>query len=211
LPPKAGAKSGHKDELSKKEHAHYSDEIEGGVLAGVLADDDHFQGLVATLTKTGRDQRRDRAWEQARAYAPYDRPHRARIAELLLVAAQAEWEEPASTIAAQRRTRLINHGGRAVWADAPLEATDAQRVRDRQGRLLEGAFYVARFGAYKCVNCEAPLARDARSGRRHPSHCSPCSAIPGEAGRQGEAMRDAFDAGTDQRRTRRAKRRALAS
>src|SRR5215211_6466535 len=92
LPLKAGAKSGHNDELSKKERAHYRDELEAGVLGDVLASDAHFQ-------------------EQVRAYAPYDGPRRNRIRRHLL-AACASWEDsktmPSSTAAERCRTVLLN-------------------------------------------------------------------------------------------------------
>ena len=213
MPLKAGAKSGHNDELSKKERAHYRDELEAGVLGDVLASDAHFQEQVATLFDLLPPERLARAWEQARAYAPYDGPRRNRIRRHLL-AACASWEDsktmPSSTAAERCRTVLLNLEARAVWAEAPLEDTDARRVRYRQDRLREGALYVALFGAYRCINCGALLAQDSRSGRSHPTHCSPCSAVPWEAGRQREAMWDALDAGTDRRRVRRAKRRAPA-
>jgi hypothetical protein len=204
---KDAAKSGHNDELTRKEHAHYSDELEAGLVGGVLADDDHFLGLVATLAATARHERRSRAWEQARDYAPYEGRHRALIAKLLLAVAGAEWRDPPRTIAAQRRTLLVNLPGRAVWAEAPLEDTDAQRVRDRRDRLREGAVYVARFGGYTCINCEARLAYHSTSGRNHPTHCSPCE-LRRDAASQRDAMRDILDAATGQRRTRRANRRA---
>ena len=216
LPLKPGAKSGH-NELTKKERAHYSDEAKAGLLGWVLGDDAHFQGLVATLASVPPRERRTRAKEQARDYAPYDGPHRDHIAELLLAGAApmperiALWGEGNDARrATMRRYLLGNLSARGVWAEAPLEDTDAQRVRNRQDRLREGALYVARFGAYTCLNCEARLAHDSRSGRAHPTHCSPCSAAPWEAGRQREAMREALDAGTDQRRARRARRRAPA-
>jgi len=223
LDPQDPSKSVHKDELllPKKERSHYSDEREAGLLGWVLGGDDHFQRLVEILVDTAPEERRARAWEQACAYAPYGGAHRARIAELLLAAVEPVPQQIEIELwakgrndrrAAMCRYRLQNLSARGVWAEDDREDTaDAQRVRDRQHRLLEGAFYIARFGAYRCINinCGVPLAQDARSGRRHPSHCSPCSATaPWEVGRQREAMRDALDAGTDRRRVRRAKRRA---
>jgi hypothetical protein len=214
LPLKAVAKSGHNDELTKKEHAHYSDELEAGLLGSVLADDDHFLSLVAALAATARHERRSRAWEQARDYAPYEGPHRALIAKLLLVVAEAEWRDPPRTIAAQRRTLLANLAGRAVWAEAPLEDGDAQRVRERRNRLREGALYVARFGARKCIACGSRLrshsTTQGRPNRRF--HCSQCEEKLSAKIRssQRDAMRDVLDAATGQRRARRAKRRAPA-
>jgi hypothetical protein len=208
---KDAAKSGHYDgELSKKERAHYFDQVEAGLLGWILADDLHFQRQVDTLAATPSSERRARAWEQAGDYAPYAGPHRDLIAKLLLAAAEASWKDPSSTIAAQRRTLLVNLNGVGVWAEAPLEDADAQRVRARWDRLREGVRCVALFGAHRCINCEALLARDSRSGRSRRTHCSLCEARR-DAASQRDAMRDVLDAATGQRRTRRANRRAPAS
>jgi hypothetical protein len=210
LPLRTSAKSVHNERLSTKERAHYHDQSEAGLLGWVLADDDHFQEKVAALAAAPSLERPARAWEQARDYAPYDGPHRDFIAKLLLAAADASWKDPPSTIPAQRRTLLVNLNALGVWAEAPLEDADAQRVRARWDRLREGAHRVALYGAHKCINCEASLARDSRSGRSRRTHCSPCESRR-DAASQREGMRDVLDAATGQRHTRRANRRAPAS
>ena len=215
---KAGAKSGHNDELSEKERVHYFDEAEAGLLGWTLGGDAHFQGLVATLFASPPRERRARAREQARDYAPYNGPYRDLIAKLLLAACGA-WEDsmtmPSSTTAEWCRTVLVNWEGRAVWAETDPEDADAQRVRGRWDRLREGALYVARFGARECINCGSRLRSHSttlgRPARRF--HCSPCEEKLSAKIRssQRDARRDVLDAATGQRRARRARRRAPVS
>jgi hypothetical protein len=59
-------------------------------------------------------------------------------------------------------TLLVYLNGVGVWTEAPLKDGDARLVRARWDRLREGAHRVALFGAHKCINCEAALARDSK-------------------------------------------------
>jgi hypothetical protein len=213
-------KSGHNEPESKHEQVHYFDEAEARMLGVVLADDAHFQAKAALVAASPiLSDRRAKAHEEARDYAPYEGPHRATVARLLTLAAEVDAEAEARGwvpwIEAVRRDALAKSSARAVWAETEPEDEDARRRRDRWKRLQEGAERLARFGAAKCIECEEQLdpPYDLRGGSRPRSarrtHCLSCEQRLSPAVRSShrESIRDALNSASGQHRTRRAARR----
>jgi hypothetical protein len=126
------------------------------------------------------------------------------IVDLLLLAAK--------TPLRLRTTCLPNSVRRAVWADTPPDEHDGRRVRERWRTLEDGAKRLARFGAGICIHleCRTPLASDQLRGRGRSRHCSAHQRklSAGIRHSQHNEIREALDAGTGQRRSRRAARRA---
>jgi hypothetical protein len=202
--------------VSQRERLHVFDDDEAGILGRVLADDLVFQEKCALVEESPVQGRRAIAEREASAYTPYRGAHRDLIIELLLAAAERWNEYPEPFAGPTRRFRLQNLKRRGIWLEdeRPCEES-AQRRRERWPRLEEGAQRLARFGAGRCIGCDRELAGDryergasSRAGRRW--HCSPqCPDAPTADIRAShrESMRDALDAATGQRRTRRAARR----
>lgn len=192
----------HNDEpLTEKERLSYHDDDEASIVPWVLGADECFLERADSLATLPPDERVRRAEEIAKSYAPYKGPHQHLIVALLLLAAE--------TPAALRQTQLANHSRRAIWAESDLEDLDGRRKRERWRTLEDGARRLARFAAGRCIelSCRTKLAADQFVGRARPTHC--------DAHRRGLAVkshvneiRQALDAATDQRRRRRALRRA---
>ena len=138
--------------------------------------------------------------------------HRTLIVQWLLIAAEEPWDYGDNG----RRTYFANLPRRAHWIEDELGELDGRRVRDRWSMLYEGAEFLERFGAFLCINCETPLAPNARyeygplsSRRSRRYHCDGCKSRLGSVTRsQVEAIRKVLDVSTDQRRLRRTARRA---
>ena len=152
-----------------------------------------------------------RAQLEAKSYTPYRGAHRDLIVQLLLDAAEERWR----TDPPGRRYFFANWGRRAVWAEPEaLGELDPCRVRTRWPMLVEGAQFLARFGAFSCIACGMAFRESGRYergvGRRFSRryHCDACKDRFGTlAASQIGAIRKALDAATGQRRAWRAARR----
>lgn len=187
------------------------DEDEASIVPVVLADDPCFQEKARLVAVA--DDCLTRARIEAKSYTPHRGPHQDLIVELLIDAAKEPW---GNLGAPGRRDFFANRSRRAVWAEPEaLGELDPCRVRIRGPRLLNGARLLARFGAYKCINCGMAFSESGRyergigrrSSRRH--HCDACKYKLGPvAPRQIDAISRALDATTGQHRHHRAACRA---
>jgi hypothetical protein len=190
------------DQLTAKERLSWHDDAEASIVPMELADDETFKLKARAVAAAEPSQRAVVAEGEAKSYAPYSGPHRELIVRLLLLVAEEPWNawHPGT-----RTTFLSRH--RAVWCDAPLDELDGRRVRERWATLKEGAQRLAWFGAARCIGCGAVLACDRFRGRARPTHCSSCEHHkPGIRESHRNAIREALDAATGQRRRRRASR-----
>jgi hypothetical protein len=200
-------KPGHKglERFPKPDRLRYFDQLEAGVLGQVLSADKTFLAKADKVAEGAtRSEREKIADEEARAYAPKRKPHRAAVAQLLLVAAEKPWQrhETEKTAAALRRDKLQNVASSAYWHEDIYDG--AQRVRARFDRLWHGADRIRRQGAGRCIGdgCETPLSR-----YNDGHYCSLCAGKARLHGSHRDEMRDAFDAASGQRHARREKRR----
>ncbi len=206
---------------SAKERAHDHDAFEASVLARALSNDETFRGYARDLAVASADDRQRRAEALATRYVPYQGRNGGReaIVRLLLAAAEPPegWWSDAERIPAavvrllldQEQVRAL--GMAAVWADAPLEESDAARRRNRVPVLEEGAQLVARRGARRCFECCAKLRISKRRSRTDYCSLHDGQAVSEARRRSREnAIREALYAASGHRRVRRARARAVA-
>jgi hypothetical protein len=193
------------DDLTEKERLSDHDDREASIIRWVLAEDEAFQANAGKVAAAEPSERHVLAQQLARRYVPYKGHHQQLIIDLLFLLAEAPWDavHPAARV-------TFVHQNRPVWGEAPLDDLDGRRVRERSRTLEQGARRLARRGAGKCIHltCETPLAQDQFRGRAMPTHCSAHLGLPRRI-RESDLseIREALDAGTGQRRRRRAARR----
>jgi hypothetical protein len=186
------------------------DEDEASIVPLVLAEDECF--VEKSRAVSAAEDPLARARLEAKSYAPNKGRHQDFVAQLLLDAAEERWGE---LRAAERRDLAANRGRRAVWAEPEaFGELDPCRVRTRWPVLQDGARCLARYGAFKCINCEMEFSvsgRYERGAARRPSRRHHCDACKGRLGpltaSQIDAMRKALDAATGESRVRRAAQR----
>ena len=206
----------HKEELRWR--AHEYDNAAAGVLPAVLADDECFQARAERVAAAESAYDRRVAAEREAAHYVSSRGRRASasraaMVQLLLYAAEKEWEATAASpdsMAVLRRDLMRGLPGRALWLEAEPADDEPVRLRARiPNRLEHGARYVARFGAHVCISCgKTRIARD-REARRREHHCERCERKLPDFERRGqrEAMRAALEAYAGLHRHRRGARR----
>jgi hypothetical protein len=193
------------DGLTEKERLSDHDDHEASVIRWVLAEDEGFQANARKVAAAEPSERCALAQQLAKRYVPYKGHHQQLIVDLLLLLAEAPWD---AVHPAARATFI--HQNRPVWGEAPLDELDGRRVRDRSTTLEQGARRLARRGAGKCIHltCDTDLAQDQFRGRARPTHCSAHLELPRRIRESHRSeIREALDAGTGQRRHRRAARR----
>jgi hypothetical protein len=203
-------KSVHKDADSLARF--FFDQDEAAIVAVRLAGDPDFQAKAQVVaSETSAKRRKDAAVRESKSYAPYQSAGRNFIVDLLLLMAAGPRFKGQPLV-----DFVANELRPAVWCEsAALGDLDPQRVRPRWSTLSRGADFVARFGAFNCLECEQPFAQADRyehgsSHRRSRRvHCDACKTRlkPAASASQVDEMKRALEAATGQRREQRATRR----
>jgi hypothetical protein len=194
-------------EVTQKERLSDFDDDEASIIPVVLGKDESFLDKAASIAAADPGDRAAVAQREAKKYAPY----RATPGFHRRTSADRERKSRGCVGATRIRTPSLPtcFADLVSGAMPRFEETDGRRVRGRWKTLERGAQRLARFGEAGCIGCGKRLTASRCQARPRVTHCAACvSKYSQILDTHRSEIREALDAATGQRRSRRAARRA---